>query len=224
MSKLPLLELHSEHARFPLHCRPASSDMCVFRQIFIEREYACLDDVRGAGLIIDCGANVGYSSAYFLTHFPGSEVIAIEPDPDNYAVLERNLEPYNGVTLRQSAVWSHQTRLTLSEHMHGDGREWSRQVRECRSESEMGFVSVDIKSLLEGAGFRRIFILKVDIEGAEAVVFADCSSWIDRVDNIVIELHEDSCFGEVSEIFSRAVSGRGFHVTRHGDLTVCKRG
>src|SRR4051812_39387542 len=88
--------LKSEHVRHPLRCRKGSSDRDVFRQIFVEREYACLDDLSDVDLVLDCGANVGYSSAYFLDRFPTCHVIAVEPDPENYALLEENLAPYRG--------------------------------------------------------------------------------------------------------------------------------
>lgn len=34
-----------------------------------------------------------------------------------------------------------------------------------------------------------IDLLKCDIEGAEAELFAECADWIDRVRNLVVELH-----------------------------------
>jgi FkbM family methyltransferase len=45
---------------YPLWCRPGSSDASAFYQIFILRDYTWLDDVLDPGLVIDCGANVGY--------------------------------------------------------------------------------------------------------------------------------------------------------------------
>lgn len=54
-------------ARYPLRCRANTSDIDVFYGVFVLREYACLDDVEDATLIVDCGANVGYSAAYFLS-------------------------------------------------------------------------------------------------------------------------------------------------------------
>ena len=53
-----------------VYCRAHTSDLGVFRQIFIDREYRCLDDVQEPRLIVDCGANVGYASAYFLARHP----------------------------------------------------------------------------------------------------------------------------------------------------------
>ena len=104
------------HAQFPLRFRPRTTDPLVFRQSFVELEYQPLDDVRDVQLIVDCGANVGYSSAFFLTQFPKAHVIAIEPDPDNFSLLEKNLAPYKGrFRAIQSAIWSKPTRLALSE-------------------------------------------------------------------------------------------------------------
>jgi len=75
--------------------------------LFGFREYRCLKEVHDASLIVDCGANVGYSTVYFLTRYPRAKVIAVDPDPDNYALLEANVAPY-GARCRpiRSAVWS----------------------------------------------------------------------------------------------------------------------
>src|SRR4051812_34765918 len=68
--------LNARHARHPVLARAKSSDVQVFHQIFIEREYRCLDAIDCNGLIIDCGANVGYSAAYFLSRYPKAQLIA----------------------------------------------------------------------------------------------------------------------------------------------------
>jgi FkbM family methyltransferase len=215
----------SPFAQFPLRCRVKSSDPNVFFQIFIAREYACLDDVTQAELVIDCGANVGYSAAYFLSRYPACRVIAVEPDASNYQLLCKNLEPYGprAITLH-SGVWSHAARLTIEEARYRDGREWAKQVRECRPEEAAGFTAVDIGGLLALAGSPRISILKIDVEGAEAVIFArNFESWIDRVDNLVIELHDDSMFGKASAVFAKAIEGRNFSISRYQELVVCKK-
>ena len=99
--------LRPYRALHPLHVRSGTSDIGVFSQIFIEQEYACLDDLKGVEFVVDCGANVGYSSAYFLSRFPNCHVVAIEPDPNNFAMLQRNMAPYgNRVKTIQAGVWS----------------------------------------------------------------------------------------------------------------------
>ena len=213
--------LTSKDSRFPLKCRPGTSDLSVFDQIFVKREYECLDDVVDPGLIIDCGGNVGYSSAYFLSRFRQARLIAVEPDPENFKMLKENLSPYGDrFEAHCSGVWSHSTGLVLSEEEFGDGREWARTVREARDGEEPAMTAVDIGTLLDNSGFDRISILKVDIEGAESVVFgANYMHWINRVDNLVIELHSDECHS----VFMKAINGLGFTLTHSGELTVCKR-
>jgi len=211
----------SKRAAYPLNCRTGTSDLDVFGQIFVQREYRCLYDVTGVDLVIDCGANVGYSSAYFLTRFPHSTVICVEPDPGNFRALESNLKPYEArVKALQSAVWSGKTGLVMSEEVFGDGREWARTVREARSGEEAEISAIDIGTLIRESGHQRASILKIDVEGAEEIIFsADCAEWIDKVDNLVIELHGEHC----ERIFHEAIAGRGYSISHCGELTVCKR-
>lgn len=206
--------------------RGNSSDLNAFGQIFIEREYECLNQIGDVELVIDAGANVGYSSVYFLSHFPRCRVVAIEPDPRNFEALQQNLAPYaDRVDLRNAGVWSHPAELRLQSTPYRDGREWSRQVRECGPDEKGTIDAIDIRSIVEGSGCDRVSILKIDIEGSECIIFSPgmYESWLDRVDTIAIELHDDSCFGKASEIFDAAIRDQGFSVSRSGELTICQR-
>jgi hypothetical protein len=112
----------------------------------------------------------------------------------------------------------------LSRTPYRDGREWARQVRLCGPDEEGDLEGIDIGSLLAASGHERISLLKIDIEGAEAVVFSEhCGTWLDRVDTIAIELHDDSSFGSGSGAFHSAIAGRGFRISRSGELTICRR-
>ena len=87
--------LSSKKLRFPVSVRPGTSDLSVFYQIFVFNKYRCVSGLRSPGLIVDLGANVGYSSAYFLSRFVDCSVIAVEPDPANFAELKKNVAPYS---------------------------------------------------------------------------------------------------------------------------------
>ncbi len=213
--------LRSKYAKYPLYCRPGTSDVQVFSQIFVGREYRCLDEVTNPGLIVDCGANVGYSSAYFLSAYPHAQVIAIEPDAGNYAALVKNLEPF-GTRVRTlcSAVWSEPVDLVFAEHTRGEGLEWARSVRKAQPGDKESIRAVDLGTVLRESGHDRISILKIDVEGAEAVLFSQgYDTWLARVDNLVIELHGPQC----EAIFRRAIAGHPFEVSASDELTVCKR-
>ena len=215
----------SKASRYPLFFRPHTTDLKVFSQIFMFREYAFLDFVEHPDLIVDCGANVGYSSAYFLTRFPRARVIAVEPDPGNFALLKRNLAPFGSrVRLHQTAVWSHPTLLTLDALPYRDGGEWARQARECAPDEKGGFWATDIGTLLKGSGYARISLLKIDIEGAEGVIFAKRPlPWLDLVDCLVIEIHDDTVYGDNRATVTRAMEDAGFQLTESGELSIGTR-
>jgi FkbM family methyltransferase len=217
--------LFSKHAQHPIYCRPGTSDFWVFVQVFVELEYSCLDSLQGHGLIIDCGANVGYAAAYLLSRFPHCDVVAIEPDPSNYELLVRNLAPYGRrAKAIRAGIWSHRATLKLDTRPYRDGSEWTRQVVECAPADQDALPATSVSDVLRESGHDRVFMLKMDVEGAEGVVFArDYESWLDRTDNMAIELHDDTAFGACSEIFHRAIAGRPFGISQSGELTVCRR-
>lgn len=204
----------------PFWGRFGTSDVGVFNQIFNEREYACLIDVKNPKLIIDCGANVGYSSLWFLHHYPNANLIAVEPDSGNFELCQMNLAPYKErVRLVQSGIWSHEIGLLVVREESKDRQEWAFQVRECREGEIPHLLGTDIGSLLNQSGFEEIDILKVDIETAEKIVFAkNYEPWLRKVKNIVIELHNKEC----EEVFLKALAPYNYDLSRSGELTVCK--
>lgn len=206
--------------------RGNSSDAEVFSQIYIQTESACLLDLKAVDLVIDAGANVGYSSLYFLSHFPDCQVVAIEPDPANFAALRENLAPYGSrVTLHNCGIWSKPAQLAIESSHYRDGREWTRQVRECEPGEQGDITAITIPQILQQSGRDRLSLLKMDIEGAEAVVFADaaCRDWLARTEAVAIELHDDTSFGQATDLFHEAIRNQHFQISHSGELTICRR-
>ncbi len=217
--------LTAKTAAHPVFVRAGTSDPVVFRQIFIEREYAPLDGLVAPELVIDCGANVGYSSVYFLSRFPSCRLVAVEPDPANFASLVRNLAAFGPrATAVRAGVWSRPARLAIRPGGYRGDAHWARQVVETAADDPAGFDAVDLPTLLARSGAARISLLKMDIEGAEAEVFAgDCAGVLAVVDALAIELHDDTVFGPATPVFDRAVAGLPFARSRSGELTVLVR-
>jgi len=222
-TKLPrsgVFNLTSRFTDHPLSCRARSSDIDVFKHIYVLREYACFDDLSDPGLIVDCGANVGMSTAYFLSRFPNAEVIAVEPDPGNYQQLLHNTRPYaQRLRAVQAGVWSKSTGLKFVDSERGDGRAWAVTVAEAGPNEQADIQAVSIDALLEESGHQRIALLKIDIEGSELAVFSErTESWLGRVDHLVIELHGQAC----EEAFFDAIEPYGFEVEASGGVVICR--
>lgn len=212
------IKLKIKGYRHPLFYRYNTSDQGIFYQIFLLEEYSCLNDLPEPKLIIDAGANVGFSSIYFLNKYPNAHIIAVEPDDENFKLCEKNLSFYSDrVSLIKSGIWSHQTGLTVC----GDkNNESAIQVKECQLGEKADIDAIDIDNLLNNSGFTSIDLLKMDIEGSESVVFFNKDAkWLTKVTNIVIELHGKEC----EQQFFNALSTYNYDLSQYGELTVCKR-
>jgi FkbM family methyltransferase len=211
--------LRIKNAEYPLFMRIGSSDREVLGQIFIEKEYESIAP-SPPSMILDLGANVGYSSAYFLSRYPTAYVVAIVPDPSNYAICCRNLEPYGSrAKIVRGAAWPECSKLVVDEGNWRDGREWTTRVRVAEeaapSESIDGY---DMPTLIGLGGAPEIDLLKIDIEGSEFELFSrNTDSWLPRIRNLCIELHGPDC----EAIFFRALADYSYDLSRTGELTVC---
>lgn len=197
-----------------------SSDDAVFDQLFVRREYAPVCRREGeAKFILDLGANVGYASAIFASRYPAARIVAVEPDPGNYELCKRNLAPYGDrVQTLLGAVWAKRSRLALERGGGCDGREWATRVAEAAPGNQASVEAWDVDGLLEMAGADEVDLVKIDIEGSEAEVFAaDTARWLPKVRNLCIELHGDKC----REIFLRAMARFDYELEEHGEYTFC---
>ncbi|BET68976.1 hypothetical protein ASA1KI_38940 [Opitutales bacterium ASA1] len=167
----------------------------VFNMVFCGQEYECLSDLRSIENIVDLGANCGFSGVALLHLFPESRLIAVEPDPRNFEVCSRNLSAYGGrVEMLKGAVWDQCGLLSLETGVYRDGKEWSSRVHRASPENPGDVAAYDMYEIMQIGGFRTIDLLKVDIEGAERVVFGGLRrGWLDCVRNICIELHDADC-------------------------------
>ena len=187
-----LYKLSSRRLPEPILCRNGSTDILVFHQIFVWLEYQCLFDIEDPLLIIDCGANVGYSSLFFLEHFKRAELIAIEPDARNFKILSANLKRYGDRSrVIHGAVWLRSCGLKVVSE--GLGKEWETKVRECEKGESENVRGYSISEIIEMSKQKRAAILKIDIEGGEKYLFSGDPSWLPFVDHMVIELHGNEC-------------------------------
>jgi FkbM family methyltransferase len=195
--------------------RIGTSDLDVFRQVFDRLEYAVVPADLHPGLIVDCGANVGYASMYLLERFPEAQVIAIEPDPDNAAAARLNLSRYGArATVMEAAVWPRAEALSLRRGAFRDGREWATQVVAVADGQRANVRGIDLGQLI---GARTVDLLKIDIERAELELFSAPCPWLDSVRNIVIELHDADC----AAAFHNALASFDYSEQTLGELTVC---
>lgn len=229
ITKTPtFLQINRPDIKFPFYLRVPSTDVPVYDQIFLRQEYD-FDVKRTPKIIVDAGANIGLASIYFSNKFPDAKIIAIEPEKSNLEVLKRNIAPYGNVILVCGALWHENTRVNLVDPCIG---KWGfmTQAQDDADERYGGFVhevqGMTVDTIMKEQGIDHIDILKIDIEGAEKEVFEDPSSWIEKVDTLIIELHErikpgcNRSFYSGSKGFdNKWVRGENVYLTRSGERT-----
>ncbi len=235
LRRLPYVMVRVPTVRSRIGLRPCSSDVAVFTQTFARREYdmATMRQAQDAGwlnpeesryvVVIDCGANIGLSTVWFATQFPFAKLVAIEPQADNYRVLCANLTGYDAECL-QAGVWNENTSLAIANpdaSLHA-----FRVIDATQAEAsvETGSISgVTLNEIVSRYPGRR-FLVKVDIEGAEAMLFKDNLEWLDVTDLLIVEIHDWLMPWEgTSRNVLRAIVAHQFEVQWRGENMFCFR-
>jgi FkbM family methyltransferase len=134
-------------------------------------------------LIIDGGANIGLSVVYFKRLYPRSQVIAFEPDPDIFKILQRNCQTFGleGVELFERALWASDNTLGFRK----EGSLGGRLAFNDNGNADVQVRTQRLRNLLNS----RVTLLKLDIEGAETEVLEDCGAALANVQNLFVEYH-----------------------------------
>ncbi len=160
-------------------------DIQAIREIWLAQTYRPPFPAVSLPVVVDVGANIGFTSLYFASRYGARLVVAVEPDPDNATLLRRNLAQ-NGIeaVVLESAV--------------GPDDRVARFAR--TTDSNLGRVAdagiavemLSMASILERIGDAEIDMLKIDIEGGEGALFdAADLSWLRRVRAMMIEFHPE---------------------------------
>jgi len=220
----------------PIFLRIGTADIGTFIQIFVNKEYDFVTKYQPK-VIIDAGANIGLASIYFANKYPIAKIIAIEPEKNNYQMLEKNVEKYKNIIPLQSALWHKNESIRLVDTGLGTDSFITQKNDEINS-SFQGVLShlvnenknssvcyqvpgMSMDKILKDYGLQEVDILKIDIEGAEVEVFKNTSSWIKKINSISIELHDFMKKG-CSESFYKGSKGFDSEWSK-GESTILSR-
>jgi FkbM family methyltransferase len=201
--------------------RPGSSDPGIVTDLWGNRQYAI--PARSHETIIDGGANIGLATVYFALTYPDAQIVAIEPEESNFKLLERNTRIYPNVRRLRAALWGSSREVVVVDPGLGESGYQvfaaSDEVAAPRLGSSVRGVTVG--DVLADVGWDRIGLLKLDIEGSEREVLRASAPWIDRVDMLIVELHDrhrDDC----TSAYLDATSSFSHHSTQ-GELEIAWR-
>jgi FkbM family methyltransferase len=177
--------------------REVGTDVLTFDEVLVEQVYkSVLPYLRECAYVVDLGANIGLTSLYFASCYAGCKLIAVEPNPSTYDVLCANLSALVKAgrckTLR-AAIWGSETVLVADEPKNPEHYS-AFATRQASGPAPVGdeISGMPLPQIMAQAGFERIDLLKVDVEGAEVELFKGDLEWLRSVECIAIEFHEGS--------------------------------
>ena len=183
------------------------------------KNYAARVSANGVSLlVVDAGANIGASAVYLTQLDPRIHVCAIEPEPENFSVLEANCTGLP-ITPIEAALASEAGKLWLTDPGIG---EWGFRVGESAGKFQVAAITMaDILRKFEATRYMPL-ICKIDIEGGERDLFRANDAWVDQFPLIIIELHDWLLPGTGnSRNFLRAISKRNFDIIYRGENMFC---
>ncbi len=137
--------------------------------------------LRPGMAVADIGANIGYYTILAAQRVESrGKVVALEPDPHNYSILQKNIEGrYPWCMPIQTAVGTAAGTLTLYRDAHNLGNP---SIAAANVPDHAGTVEVPVMTFDEvwekfGDG-RRLDVMKIDIQGAEGHLMAGATKTI----------------------------------------------
>ena len=164
--------------------RSGSADVMVFEQVFIFDDYD-IDFRIEPEFIIDAGAHIGLAALYFLDRFPHAQIVCLEPEAENFGLLNKNVKHLSNIKSFNCALWHFSGEVFLE---NPNASTWAFRVSE--RPSDVVVATMDINTILDENQQSKVHLLKVDIEGSEKPLFARKPSWANKLDYLVIETHD----------------------------------
>jgi len=154
-------------------------------QLQFLRNYNDFYTTNSTPLILDCGSNIGISVLRYKELYPEAKIIAFEPDPKIFQVLENNirLNKLRNIEAFCVAVWSETGSVSFHSTVNNDSQAG-------RIEISPTIGSINVPAVWLGDYLQsQVDFLKLDIEGAELSILESCRHLLLNVRQMMIEVH-----------------------------------
>jgi FkbM family methyltransferase len=182
----------------PFCYRPGTTDLLVLEQVFLDGEYR-VEPIAPESIeyIVDLGSNIGVTAMFWAQRYPNAKMVLVEPDPENFKLLQRNTAAFQErCVLLNVAVSDKRGETTFFR----SDREYGHSIlKGDDSVSEIVVKTLTVSDVLEQAGFPRVDLLKMDIEGGEQIVMPTIGIWKFAPRYLIAELHPPYDFSVFSE-------------------------
>lgn len=209
-STLPPLRLRSG---LVLQHGPLDDPVLMLDEVFINRWYEIDATPPPGALMVDIGANIGAVSLYWAEKASSLHIHAYEPNPSAGDVLRLNMEvngTQNRVDVFAEAVGRGQGQLDLWVDVPSALSTGYLDESPADGGRRISVPMVGLDEVWRRLDQRKIWLLKIDTEGAEGDILEGASSGVlEAVDHAIVEYHDNISPG-VSSRCRRVLEAAGF--------------
>jgi FkbM family methyltransferase len=154
--------------------------------------------------------------------FPKARIVSIEPDKNNLELLRMNTAAFGDrVAIVQGGIWNQHGALRI---VNPDSGSAAFRVEFSEKTDLVGIPAYTIDDLCQIGGSPSPFVVKLDIEGAQAHLFASNTDWVGRTTLITLELDDWLLpWQGTSRNFLSCISGYPFDYLLGGESIFCFR-
>jgi FkbM family methyltransferase len=211
-----LSDLKTDNLAHPFSLRNNPYDYATFEEVILNEAYNIPLGFEPK-YIIDGGGNIGLTACFLATKFPRATIVTIEPDKQNFELLQLNCSPYANIHTLQCGIWKNDTHLKIENTDVGNN---AFTVTETNETSGDNIKAWTVLSVMKQFNIPHIDVLKLDIEGSEKEVFEEnFEKWLPVTKVLIIELHDEMKKGSSRSVFN-AISQYDFSFNIRGENIV----
>ena len=178
--------------------RPNTLDEWIVDEVLTPSCYMNHLCINSDDIVLDIGMNIGVFSVIALQE--GAEVVAFEPEAENYAIAKSNIELNNYTAdIYQMGISNKEKQISL--YLNNKKNRGNHSTTKFRGRSEIKINCADINKVLKKREFTKI---KMDCEGEEYKIIMAVKTWM-QIKKIRFEWHRRILQDENNFLFTNMI-------------------
>jgi len=175
-------------SNLPFNYRPGTTDLLVLEQVFLDGEYR-VEPIAAESVeyIVDLGSNIGVTAMFWAQRYPKALMVLVEPDPDNFKLLQQNTAAFSHRCILINAAVS--DRRGATSFFRSDREYGHSMLKTDDCVSEIQVKTLTVADVFRESAFPRVDLFKMDIEGGESIVMPTIRTWPYAPKYLIAELH-----------------------------------
>lgn len=158
----------------------------IYWEIFIDKQYEDVGDIKENSVILDIGSNYGLFSLYAIDRYRPKKIVAFEPNYECFITSKEVLEQFKCFVPYNYAVTKTSGNYKLVDHTENSA------TGKIVEDSYGDIRGININELIEELNETEIDLIKIDCEGGELDIFKTITEQnLNKIKNFAIEYHSN---------------------------------